>query len=82
MYCDVCGRINGHHPKCPEYDRRVSKRTLECCVCGEDISINDEYITNDDGDSRHIECYTGMRELLSWLGYEVKIMEEKDERDY
>lgn len=42
----------------------------------------EEYIINDDGEYRHIDCYCRITDLLEWLGYIIKIMEDTYERDY
>lgn len=76
MQCNVCGRINGHLPGCPEYNGKPPRGMLKCCVCEEGIFEGDKYITNDNGESRHFDCYDNMHELLSWLGYQVKVMED------
>lgn len=49
-----------------------------CDICGEGICENDEYIENEDGEFRHLECIQGSRELVEWLGYEVKVMSGGD----
>lgn len=34
---------------------------------------------NDDSEYRHYDCFYGMSDLLEWLGYKIKTMEENDE---
>lgn len=80
MSCEYCNRAIDHHPRCPNYV--PPKASHYCSICGEGIYDGEEYIENDDGDYRHYDCFQGMRDLLDWLGYEVKTMEEMDERDY
>lgn len=29
---------------------------------------------NDNGEYRHYDCFGGMKDLLEWLGYEIKTM--------
>lgn len=77
--CSICGQ-NRCHFSCPNYS--PVKTGLICSKCREDINVGEEYITNEYGDSRHYDCFLGTRELLQWLGYEIKIMEEDYERDY
>lgn len=60
-------------PRCPNY--KPPKAAHYCSVCGEGIYEGEEYIENDNGDMRHYECFYGMRDLLEWLGYKVKHME-------
>ena len=33
------------------------------------------YIENQNGEYRHYECFHGMRELLEWLGYRIRTMQ-------
>lgn len=73
MACEYCNRIENHHPQCPLYT--PPKLTHYCSICGEGIYEGDEYVVNDDGDYGHYECFYGIRDLLEWLGYEIKIME-------
>ena len=59
-------------PCCPNYE---SKTDTYCDVCGEGIYDGEEYLENIYGECRHYECFQGMRDLLEWLGYEIKIKE-------
>lgn len=72
--CSICNQ-NPCHPRCPNYSN-PEKAIHYCSVCGEGIYKGEEYIRNDDGEYRHWECFYGMRDLLEWLGYEIKTMEE------
>lgn len=63
-------------PACPNYT--PPKSYYYCSVCGEGIYEGEEYIENDDGEYRHYECFQGMRDLLEWLGYDVKTMDDND----
>ena len=47
-------------------------------ICGNGIYDGEEYIENDNGECRHYDCFTGMRDLLEWLGYEIKTMEDDE----
>ena len=61
-------------PRCPNF---VSPRAnLYCSVCGEGIYEGEEYIENEEGDYRHFDCFYGMKDLLEWLGYKIKTMED------
>lgn len=72
--CKICG-FNKCPSGCPNY---ISPKTTHYChVCGENITEGEEYITNEDGEYRHWDCFCGMRDLLEWLGYEIKIMEDE-----
>lgn len=72
--CNEC-RNNPCLRRCPNYRARPSRHY--CSVCDEGIEDGEEYISNDDGDEAHLECLKGMKHLLGWLGYEVKIMEHE-----
>lgn len=74
--CELCKAIPCH-PRCPNY---VSPKAYKyCSVCGEGIYDGEEYIVNDNNEYRHCDCFYGMRDLLEWVGYEIKTMEEIDE---
>jgi DNA-directed RNA polymerase subunit RPC12/RpoP len=78
--CELCGRVNGHLPRCPLFSYK--KAIYYCSTCGEGIYEGEEYITNDDDEHRHFDCFCGMRDLLEWLGYEIKTMEDTYEDNY
>lgn len=75
--CDVCLQTSCH-PRCSNY--APPKVNHYCSICGEGIYIGEEYIVNDDNEYRHYDCFYGMRDLLEWLGHEIKTMEEFDGR--
>lgn len=70
--CSICEQTPCHC-KCPNYVSPKAHRY--CSICGEGIYDGEEYIENDSGDFRHFECFYGIRDLLEWLGYEIKAME-------
>ena len=74
MACEHCHRDIGHHPRCPLYV--PPKASYYCSACGQGIYSGDEYIMNDEGEYRHYDCFYGARDLLDWLGYEIKTMED------
>ena len=74
--CSLCNYTHCH-PRCPNYIPQ--KARYYCDVCGEGIYGGEEYIVNDDGEYRHYDCFQGMRDLLEWLGYEIKTMEDTNE---
>ena len=78
MPCEYCGQYITHHPRCPLYV--PPKANYYCSICDEGIYDGEEYIENIDGDYAHYDCFRGMRELLEWLGYKVKTMEDDNER--
>lgn len=47
-----------------------------CFICSDGIYNGEEYIVNDDGEYIHYDCIQGIRPLLEWLGYDVKIMDD------
>lgn len=71
--CSICHQTPCNS-RCPNYIS--SKATHYCSICGEGIYEGEEYIENNDGDYRHYDCFYGMRDLLEWLGYEIKTMED------
>ena len=73
MSCDICGRVSGHDLRCPNYSPQ--KKLYYCSSCGEAIFNGEEYIENLNGEYRHSDCFHGIKDLLKWLGYEIKIME-------
>ena len=75
MACEYCLRDYGHDPRCPNY--KEQKASYYCSICGDGILEGEEYIENENGEYRHWECFDGMRDLLEWLGYEIKTMEDE-----
>ena len=47
-----------------------------CSLCENGIYDGEEYIENQDGEYRHYECFNGMKDLLEWLGFDIKTMED------
>ena len=77
MRCEVCGKTGKHDFRCPDY---ISPKVLHyCSSCGNGIYNGEEYIENINGEFRHYDCFYELRELLEWLGYEVKTMEADNE---
>lgn len=71
--CELCKRILCH-PRCPNYV--PPKANHYCSICEEGIHNDEEYIVNKDNEYRHYDCFYDMKDLLEWLGYEIKTMEE------
>lgn len=70
MACEYCLKSTGHAPGCPNY---ISpKSDLVCRSCEEPILPEEEYVENENGDVMHYECFDGLKDLLRFLGYEVK----------
>lgn len=73
--CNICLK-DPCDCKCPNYS---PIHTGMCCSeCGQEIFQGDEYIENDNGDYMHFDCVCGICDLLKWLGYEIKTMEEME----
>lgn len=74
MGCNICGKLNGHDPRCPNY---IPEKALHyCSICGDGIYDGEKYIENDNNEYRHFDCFLGLSELMKWLGYEIKTMED------
>ena len=71
--CDICGHIPCVS-RCPNYI--APKATHYCSICHEGIYDGEEYIENDDGEYAHWECVDYTRDLIKFLGYEIKEMED------
>ena len=63
-------------PGCPNYIEPSANR--HCSICDEGILNGEEYIENDDSEYAHWECVNYGRDLVEFLGYEVKTMYEDD----
>lgn len=74
--CEIC-RSHPCNTRCPNYI--LPKAIHYCSICGEGIYNGEEYIENMDGEYRHFDCFHEIRELLEWLGYGIKTMEDKTE---
>ena len=75
MPCEYCGQYITHHPRCPLYE--PPKASHYCSICDEGIYDGEEYIENDCGEYAHWECFSSMKELLEFLGYRIRIMEDE-----
>lgn len=71
--CDLC-RQDPCNPRCSNYT--PPKTTHYCSSCGEGMYDGEEYIESLDGEYRHYDCFHGLRDLVEWLGGEVKTMED------
>lgn len=72
--CEIC-RQTPCHPRCPNYI--PPKASHYCSICGDGIYDGEDYIENQDGEYAHYDCLTDetCREIVEWLGGEIKIME-------
>ena len=73
--CNICLK-NPCDYRCPNYSPTHIR--IYCCECGEEILIGDQYIENDNGEYKHFDCVCRICDLLNWLGYEIKNMEEME----
>ncbi len=71
--CELCLKTECP-PVCPNYI--LPKVNHYCSYCGDGIMEGEKYIVNEDNEYRHSDCYCNIEELLGWLGYEIKIMED------
>lgn len=79
MYCEVCGGLGTHRNGCPEgYERKRVKHI--CAECSEGIYADDEYVENENGDKIHFDCCFNLttRQLVEWLGFDIKRMKDYD----
>lgn len=74
--CEACGRSIGHDFRCSNYS--PPKTVHYCSAYSDGILDEEEYIKNLDGEYRHYECFHGMREILEWLGCDIKMMNSID----
>ena len=74
MPCEYCGQYITHHSRCPLYE--PSKATHYCSICNEGIYGAEEDIEKDCGEYAHWECADYGRDLVKFLGYKIKTMEE------
>ena len=75
LACYICGRTIRHDFRCPNYS--PPKTIHYCSSCGEGIYAGEEYIENLNDEYKHLDCICGMRELIEWLGYDIKTMEDE-----
>ena len=74
MPCIYCHQYGTHHPRCPLYI--PPKASHYCSICNEGIYDGEEYIENDFGEYTHWDCFNGTKDLLEFLGYRIRIMED------
>ena len=75
MYCEYCYGILAHDPRCPLY--KSPRSSGHCSICKEEIYNGEEYIENDYGEYAHWECADYGRDLVKFLGYKIKTMEDE-----
>ncbi len=70
--CSICL----HEPcltQCPNFTPKIN---CFCSICGEGVLPGDEYLENYDGEYIHYDCVSGNRDLVEWLGFEIKTMDD------
>ena len=53
------------------------KASHYCSICDEGIYNGEEYIENDCGEYAHWDCVDYGMDLVKFLGYKIKTMEER-----
>lgn len=76
--CKICGRVNGCYPRCPNY---YSSSPITCSYCEEPICIGEEYLENEFGEYKHIDCFCSTYDLLKWIGVDIKVFGGKYEEN-
>lgn len=80
MPCEYCGQYTTHNLYCPNYE--PPKAFHYCSICSEGIYNGEKYIENDNGDYAHWECVDYGKDLVEFLGYEIREMDCENEWDY
>ncbi len=73
MYCEVCGRSDGHLPNCPEnpnYEEYEFNPDKKCDFCNEMIENGELYISNGNGEYAHLNC-VDVESLCDFLGVDI-----------
>ena len=72
--CQLCKSYPCNY-HCPNY---ISpKASHYCSICKEGIYSAEEYIENDCGEYAHCDCVDYGRDLVKFLKYEIKTMEDE-----
>ena len=72
--CEIC-RSYPCNCHCPNY--MPPKVTNYCSICSEGIYDGEEYIENDFGEYAHWDCVDYGKDLVKFLGYKIKTMEDE-----
>ena len=72
--CEICRSYPCDY-RCPNYEPKTTD--IKCEFCGEYICIGEQYLENDNGEYAHIDCVDYTKDLLDFLGYEIKEMSEE-----
>ena len=74
MACEYCHGERYHLVQCPNFVPQKASRY--CSICNYGILDGEEYIENDVGEHAHWDCFSGTKDLLDFLGYRIRIMED------
>ena len=75
MACEYCHGEGYHLTQCPNFV--PPKSAHYCSICNYPILNGEEYIENDFGEYAHWDCFSGTKDLLEFLGYRIRIMEDE-----
>ena len=75
MYrCIYCHTTGEHDFRCPNYEPPIPKYI--CSKCNEGIFNDEEFVINEQGERRHINCFDTFCDLAEWLGHFVYTMKD------
>ena len=74
MACEYCHSERYHLVQCPNFV--PPKSAHYCSICNYGILDEEEYIENDFGEYAHWDCFSDTKDLLDFLGYRIRIMED------
>ena len=75
MACKYCHGEGYHFTQCPNF---VPPKSVHyCSICNYPILNGEEYIENDFGGYAHWDCFGDTKDLLEFLGYRIRIMEDE-----
>lgn len=73
--CEICRQTPCNY-RCPNYI--PPHASLVCAFCEKGIYPWDTYVENYNRSSIHIDCVDRISDLVTWLGFDVKIMGDND----
>ena len=72
--CNICGQVPCTN-RCPNHIPPQPR--FICDYCLEGIYPGDEYIENPYNQYIHTDCFRGFYDLVKWLGFEIRTLEEE-----